>query len=134
MTNQQRFNLTITKNGISNINHDADEQQSTIYTIVGMIDDEVIIEMNVAICGNDSITICRLPVGSYTVEEDSNWSWRYTPDSATKDVVITEDATASVTYVNTRAYPYWLSGDFYCENWFTTEGIKKRDGSDNVIG
>ncbi|MDD6095830.1 MAG: VWA domain-containing protein [Clostridia bacterium] len=27
--------------------------------------------------GGSSVTVCELPVGNYTVEEDGNWSWRY---------------------------------------------------------
>ena len=124
VTNQQRFDLTITKEGISAIDHhnasgtENEERQSTLYKVIGKIDDKVITEMKVAICGNDSVTICRLPVGSYTVVEDEHWSWRYEPDSPEKDVIIPDDAKASVTYTNTRNMPYWLSGDSYCKNWW----------------
>ncbi len=138
VTNQQSFNLTITKNGISVIDHhdisgtENEERQSTLYKVVGKIDNKVITEMKVAICGNSSVTICKLPVGSYTVVEDGNWSWRYEPDCQEKAVEIPEDAKASVIYTNTRNMLYWLSGDSYCENWFHTDGIKKRD-EDNVV-
>ena len=33
----------------------------------------------VTIVGNKSVTISELPVGTYTIEEDTGWSWRYTP-------------------------------------------------------
>ena len=119
VTNQQRFNLTITKDGISEIDHDSDEQQSTIYTIVGKIGNTVLVEMDVAICGNDSVIICKLPVGSYTVEENTDWSWRYDPDGgATGNVKICNDANASVIYKNDRTKQCWLSGDCYVENWW----------------
>lgn len=139
VTNQQRFNLTITKDGISKIDHDSDEQQSTIYTIVGKIGNTVLVEMDVAICGNDSVTICKLPVGSYTVKENTDWSWRYDPDGgATRKVAIPQDANASETYRNDRTKQYWLSGDSYCENWWGNNGdvIRKetayRDPTDDT--
>lgn len=119
VTNQQRFDLTISKRGIQNAGHDNDEKQSTIYTIVGKIDDTVLVEMDVAICGNDSVTICKLPVGSYTVVENTDWSWRYDPvDGATRNVTIFQDAKETVTYNNNLTNQYWLSGDSYCENWW----------------
>ena len=134
VTNQQRFNLTISKTGIQNVDHDNDEKQSTIYTIVGKIGDNVLVEMDVAICGNDSVTVCKLPVGSYTVEENTDWSWRYDPvDGATRNVTIPQDANAEVAYSNTRTKQYWLSGDCYVENWWDNGTVKKRDGSDKVI-
>ena len=30
--------------------------------------------------GTGSVTLTNLPEGTYTVEEDSNWAWRYSPD------------------------------------------------------
>ncbi len=137
VTNQQRFNLTIEKTGIQNVDHDNDEQQSTIYTIVGKIGNTVLVEMDVAICGNDSVTICKLPVGSYTVVENTDWAWRYDPeDGATRNVIIPQDAKAEVTYNNNRTNQYWLSGDSYCENWWGgSEGIQlvKRNEKNIII-
>ena len=131
VTNQQRFNLTISKTGIQNVDHDNDEQQSTIYTIVGKIGDNVLVEMDVVICGNDSVTVCKLPVGSYTVEENTDWSWRYdSVGGATKNVTIPENANAEVAYSNTRTNQYWLSGDSYCENWWGNNGNVIRKDED----
>ena len=135
VTNQQRFNLTITKDGIQGVDHDADEQQSTIYTVTGKIGGDVMVEMDVAICGNDSVTICKLPVGSYTVKEKTDWAWRYDPvDGSFREVTIPKTANATVRYENNRSELYWLSGDSYLENWWDSGIIKKRNGLDTVIG
>ena len=134
VTNQQRFNLTISKTGIQDVDHDKDEQQSTIYTVIGKIGENVIVKMDVAICGNESVTICKLPVGSYTVEENTDWAWRYNPvDRAKRTVEIPQNAKASINYENNRTNKYWLSGDCYVENWWNNGMIKKRNGSDDVI-
>ena len=130
--NQQRFNLTITNTGISDVDHNNDEQQSTIYTLVGRSGEEEL-RLNVAICGNDEITICGLPVGVYTVEENTAWAWRYEViDGAVKNVNISQDAQANVSYENSRANSFWSSGDCYVENWFTFGEVKKRNGEDDV--
>jgi len=145
VTNQQRFNLTITKKGIQDADHDNDEKQSTIYTIEGKNgNDEQIVKMDVAICGNDSVTICKLPVGRYTVTENKDWAWRYEPKdenaddgvpAETKNVTIPKNAAASVLYENERKKLHWLSGDCYIENWWGGNNgtIKKRNGDDEVI-
>lgn len=70
----------------------------------------------VSITGNGTVTIDELPVGKYTVEEDTAWSWRYpnpkitysgTNQSATLSSTKPTD-TASVT--NNRTLQYWLNG------------------------
>lgn len=70
----------------------------------------------VSITGNGTVTIDELPVGKYTVEEDTAWSWRYpnptitysgTNQSATLSSTKPTD-TASVT--NMRESQNWLNG------------------------
>lgn len=70
----------------------------------------------VSITGNGTVTIDELPVGKYTVEEDTAWSWRYpnptitysgTNQSATLSSSKSSDE-AVVT--NNRTLQYWLNG------------------------
>lgn len=70
----------------------------------------------VSITGNGNVTIYELPVGEYTVEEDTAWSWRYskptinysgTSQSATLSSTKPTD-TAVVT--NNRKSQNWLNG------------------------
>lgn len=70
----------------------------------------------VSITGNGTVTIYELPVGEYTVEEDTAWSWRYpnpkitysgTNQSATLSSTQSSDE-AVVT--NNRTLQYWLNG------------------------
>ena len=70
----------------------------------------------VSITGNGNVTIYELPVGEYTVEEDTAWSWRYpkptiaysdTNQSATLSSTKPTD-TAVVT--NNRTLQNWLNG------------------------
>lgn len=129
--NQQRFNLTITKSGIDDVDHDSDEKQSTIYLVTGPND----FKMEVVICGNESATIVKLPVGQYTVKELVDWSWRYevNADEEIEKTIKPDEFTETAAYTNNRQEHLWISGDCYVENWFSTEGIKKRDGENVEI-
>ena len=127
-------NLTIVKRGIDDSDNHSDsgankkETQSTLYHISGSVQSENDFSMDVAIPGNGSVTIQNLPVGTYTVTEKTNWSWRYTltgiaAQTDTKAVreknsihfALTE-AGETVTFTNARSNPYWLSGDCYAAN------------------
>lgn len=58
----------------------ADASQSFLFTVSGTPDDKALygetISLEVALVGNDSQTIKDLPVGRYTVTEQTKWSWR----------------------------------------------------------
>lgn len=102
--------LKITKRGCVAI----DENQSFVFTVKGNNND---VEMEVVIHGNSSVTIKDLPAGSYTVTEDTDWSWRYTPDGgATHTATVTGSKTETVTFNNRRDKDKWLDGNAYCDN------------------
>ena len=64
----------------------------------------------VTIVGNNSETIYELPVGTYTIEEDEGWSWRYTGDNGSSATLSTLNSTDSITCTNSNPKPYWLNG------------------------
>lgn len=101
--------LTITKTGWEAI----DENQSFIFKVVG---DNF--EKKVVIKGNGSVTIKGLKIGTYTITEVSDWSWRYTPDEIGKTITLQPTQTNEVTFANTRANDKWLDGDAYSQNKF----------------
>lgn len=101
--------LTITKTGWEAI----DENQSFIFKVVG---DNF--EKKVVIKGNGSVTIKGLKIGTYTITEVSDWSWRYTPDEIVKTITLQPAQTNGVTFANTRAKDTWLGGDDYRQNKF----------------
>lgn len=101
--------LTITKTGWKAI----DENQSFIFKVVG---DNF--EKKVVIKGNGSVTIKGLKIGTYTITEVSDWSWRYTPDEIVKTITLQPAQTNGVTFANTRAKDTWLGGDDYRQNKF----------------
>lgn len=101
--------LTITKTGWETI----DENQSFIFKVVG---DNF--EKKAVIKGNGSVTIKGLKIGTYTITEVTDWSWRYTPDKNGKTITLQPAQTNGVTFANTRAKDTWLGGDAYSQNKF----------------
>ena len=129
--------LTITKSGIQVVDHhEADsssneEKQSTMFRVEGKDYSGTEINMTVTICGNGSVTIRHLPLGTYTVTEITGWSWRYKPEDGEQEVSVEYGKVNEVTFENDRTEKYWLSGDSYAENWWTelTSVIRKPDES-----
>ena len=65
----------------------------------------------VTIVGNGSETICELPVGTYTIAEDTGWSWRFTPSYSLDNVTLSKNnASGTISCTNTLNKPYWLNG------------------------
>ena len=119
--------LTIVKEGADT---DLDQNQSFLFEIIGDPIDEMRadINMTVAICGNGSVTIRHLPVGTYTVTELTGWSWRYDvvneEGAAVIDPVVTVslidpiDGEVTVSFKNKRTETKWLDGNDWCQNIF----------------
>ena len=104
--------LTITKQGWENI----DENQSFIFDVT----DPNGYSKRVVINGNGSVTIKGLKIGTYTVTEVTNWSWRYTTDSSSQSIELKPAQTNAnaVTFTNIRNNGKWLGGDAYSKNIF----------------
>ncbi len=78
------------------------------------------------------------PTGIYTVEEDTNWAWRYegelsTPGKApgkSAELTISSASSAGdavVTCVNTRAKDKWVDGGSRAKNVWENEQLKRED-------
>lgn len=108
--------LTIHKTGAADI----DKNQTFIFHITGdsANDRTKDIDLKVVIKGNGSATLKDLPVGNYTITEESGWSWRYTPDQLTKEIEATGTGTNEITFKNTRSYDNWLNNSAYAKNDF----------------
>ena len=64
----------------------------------------------VTIVGNDSVTIYELPVGDYTIEENSAWSWRYNANNGSEAALSAANPNGTITCTNKLANNYWLNG------------------------
>lgn len=108
--------LTIQKTGSDQI----DENQSFVFHIVGQDSSNSTINLTVAVVGNGSKTIKGLPIGNYSVTEETEWSWRYTPDEPSKTIELNAGSPAQdVPFSNTRSNKNWLNGCAHVDNWFS---------------
>lgn len=92
--------LTINKTGGAN-------NESYVFDVLkdGTKYSEVTIE------GNTSQTLYELPVGQYTIVEDTGWSWRYNADNGTGVTLSAEAPAGEITCKNTaNGKIYWLNG------------------------
>ena len=104
--------LTIKKSGA---NEAADPGQSFLFTVTGPDN----YSTEVIIVGNDSVTLKNLKIGTYTVTENTGWSWRYTPDKESKEITLKANEKNEVTINNTRDKDQWLDGNVSTDNKFT---------------
>ena len=79
-------------------------------------------DYNVLIVGTGSRTIVGLPVGTYTVIEDTHWSWRYTLDENKSATLSAESSVATVTITNSLDNEFWLSDEAVAKNVFNSNG------------
>ena len=67
----------------------------------------------VTVWGNGTETLVELPVGTYTIAEDTGWSWRYPNPTYTPIDGVTlskTGASGTITCANKKANDYWLNG------------------------
>lgn len=97
------FDLTIEKKAANGSK--IDENQTFVFHVVS---EDRKTDMEVTVQGTGSVKIKGLPLGTtYTVTEDTNWTWQYTPDESEK--VFTPSGDYSVTFTNTYSKSNWLT-------------------------
>lgn len=101
------FDLTIEKTG-KNI----DQNQTFVFRVQGKNNNNNNVDMQVVITGTNKQVIKNLPVGDYTITEDTSWSWKYTPvGDATQELKAgrIRDGVATVTFKNKNNGTNWLT-------------------------
>ena len=106
--------LTIRKTGWAAI----DEGQTFLFTVRGTDENTRDIALTVTVHGNGKTTVAELPVGSYTVTEMTDWSWRYTPEGGAAQTVTAGVEGAELTFANGRTEEKWLDGGAFAVNLF----------------
>lgn len=117
---------TLTTLNIRKTGFDAADAGTTfIFRIKGTDENTKNIDLRVTIHGYVSggdvpnVTVADLPVGSYTVTEKSDWSWRYQPTNGEQPITLDPDGAKNVlTFENERKDGQWLSGDAYNTNLY----------------
>ena len=100
------FNLTIQKTAKDGTT--IDPNQTFVFHVKGKNND---VDMQVVITGANKQVIKNLPVGEYTITEDTSWSWKYTPTSKDQFVTTSDinNGTATVTFENENKGTNWLT-------------------------
>ena len=75
------------------------------------------IDMLVHVQGEGHVTIHGLPKGDYTVTEQTEWSWRYTPESKAISVSVSA-ATQEITFTNRYSNNAWINAMHAISNRF----------------
>ena len=100
------FNLTIQKTAKDGTT--IDPNQTFVFHVKGNNND---VDMQVVITGANKQVIKNLPVGEYTITEDTSWSWKCTPTSKDQFVTTSDinNGTATVTFENENKGTNWLT-------------------------
>lgn len=99
------FDLTIEKKAASDSN--IDQHQTFVFRVQGEG-----VDMQVVITGPNKQVIKNLPVGNYTITEDTSWSWKYKPvDGDTRELKADDikAGAATVTFKNENKGTNWLT-------------------------
>ena len=64
----------------------------------------------VTVWGNGTETLVELPIGTYTIQENTGWSWRYSADNGSSAALTAQTPTGSITCTNTAKSNQWLNG------------------------
>ena len=64
----------------------------------------------VTVWGNGTETIVELPVGTYTITENTGWSWRYAPTYSGGVTLGEDNPEGTITCTNSIQNNYWLNG------------------------
>ncbi len=85
----------------------------------------------VAIWGNSSQVIYELPVGTYSITEDTGWSWRYkAPAYANNGVELSAlNPTGTITCTNTKGNDQWLNDYDVISNIYGKSNTPATDGN-----
>lgn len=95
-----------------------DPNQTFLFQVTGMEENNKEISMTVAIKGSGSILLTDLPVGKYQVTELTNWSWRYEADKPIQEIELTSNEENKVRFDNTLKTEQWLDGEVNRQNNF----------------
>lgn len=97
------FDLTIQK--IAKAGTTIDPNQTFVFKVKNNDNGKT---MEIVITGEGQQTIKGLPMGSYTITEDTGWSWQYHPTADTQTITVSETS-KTVTFENEKTPTNWLT-------------------------
>ena len=113
-----KFELDVTTLTIEKVvKNESNTDQTFIFDV---LDSENKVITTVTVKGGGKVTISDIPVGTYTVKERTDWSWRYKPDETQKTVVANASG-GKVIFTNTKEKIKWLDSVTTAVNDFVSE-------------
>lgn len=64
----------------------------------------------VTVWGNGTETLVELPIGTYTISENTGWSWRYSANNGGSAALTAQNPIGSIACTNTKNNNQWLNG------------------------
>lgn len=116
------FDLKITKNVTG---EGANLNQTFVFTVKNEANETI---STIVLKNGETKTIKGLPVGTYTVTEDTAWSWQYKAENATQ-TVIPNGAEAAVIFTNAYKGTNWLTSIADVINkWLSADEVQQLPG------
>ena len=82
----------------------------------------------VTVWGNGTETLVELPIGTYTISENTGWSWRYSANNGGSAALTAQNPTGSIACTNTKNNNQWLNGfSEVVRNIFGTNHSERRE-------
>lgn len=82
----------------------------------------------VTVWGNGTETLVELPIGTYTISENTGWSWRYSANNGGSATLTAQNPTGSIACTNTKNNNQWLNGfSEVVRNIFGTNHSERRE-------
>ena len=82
----------------------------------------------VTVWGNGTETLVELPIGTYTISENTGWSWRYSANNGGSAALTAQNPTGSIACTNTKNNNQWLNGfSEVVRNIFGTNHYERRE-------
>lgn len=97
------FDLTIQK--IAKAGTTIDPNQTFVFKVKNNDNGKT---MEIVITGAGQKTVKSLPMGSYTITEDTGWSWQYRPTADAQTITVSETS-KTVTFENEKTPTNWLT-------------------------
>lgn len=91
---------------------DGNKNEGFIFDVTGPNN----LTFRVSVKDNGTVKITGLPLGTYTVEEDTNWSWRYKAQNQGSAELTKDKPEGTVTIKNAKDNYYLLDGNDYARN------------------
>lgn len=110
-----KFERNLTSMTLKKVANPYDTNDMFIFTVTDSKDN---VFAKVALKAGEEVKLDGLTVGeTYTVSEDTNWSWRYSADKADKTITMQPAADQNVvTVTNTVTNNKWLGASSYAIN------------------